>query len=434
MNNFQTILVAIFLAFFVFGVLIFSGIINFKSTPADSLTGNVTIWGTLPSDEVLDLFSNIDQSNSALVVNYIEQKDVNYSQKLTESFAKDQAPDLFIIPSDKLISSSSYTYKIPYSSVSEKSFKDSFIDGADILLTKDGILGYPILVDPIVLYYNKNMLSNESILYPPSSWDELFTMTSSLNKKSKDGLLSQSMIALGQYDNVNHVKEILSTLLLQNNNPIVDIKDNKFRSAIKYPSPDGSFVLNQILAFFLDFSNPSKDSYSWNRSMPNSFDSFTADKLAFYLGYGSELFKIESVNPNLSFDVAMVPQTKGTNIKRTYGQMYTIVANKRSKNLSSALKVQNMIMSPDFLKELSIKTSLPSASRSLLAEKPKDPYLFTFFDSAIVSRTWLDPNKEQTDSIFRELIENSLSNKISSSEIINKANNQLDLLLKNMYE
>ena len=48
---------------------------------------------------------------------------------------------------------------------------------------------------------------------------------------------------------------------------------------------------------------------------------FTSGKLAFYLGRASELFKIQSVNPNLSFDVSSMLQTRGTNTKRTYGEI-----------------------------------------------------------------------------------------------------------------
>jgi hypothetical protein len=51
--------------------------------------------------------------------------------------------------------------------------------------------------------------------------------------------------------------------------------------------------------------------------------------------------------------------------------------------------------------------------------------------SAIVSRSWLDPNKTSSDAIFNELIQNILSNKLSVSDSINKAQGQLDSINKN---
>ena len=434
MNNFQTILVAIFLAFFVFGVLIFSGILKVGGGSTNGVTGingKFVIWGTLPSSEVASLFEEVGGPNSTFTLKYVEQDENKYEQNLIEAFAKDSAPDLFILTPDMILKNSNFIYKIPYTSYPEKSFRTSFIDGADILLTKDGIAGYPLLVDPLVLYYNKNMLSNQGILYPPASWDELFKLSGKLTKKTNDGVISQSMIALGQYDNVNHAKDILSMLLLQSNNPIMGRTDTGYRLTIKDTNPDGSYPLEQIVNFFLEFSNPSNDSYSWNRSLGSSFDMFTSGKLAFYLGYASELFNIQSVNPNLSFDVATIPQTKGTDLKRTYGNIYTMVVNKKSKDLASSFGIASLIIDPSFIKELGIRASLPTASRSLLNEKPTDPYLLTFFDSAVISHSWLDPDKDSTDSIFKELIENSLSNKLSAGEAINKASNQLDLIIKN---
>lgn len=433
MNNFQTILVAIFLAFFVFGVLIFSGALkigNNKSGTA-AITGQITIWGDIPEREVGSLLvRELPDTDNTFTVTYVEQNKDQYQQNLIEAFAKDEGPDLFILSSDMILKNSDFIYKIPYSNFPEKDFKTAYIDGAGILLGPDGILGYPLIVDPLVLYYNKNMLSNEGILYPPTTWDELFNLSNKLIKKNKDGTISQGMIALGQYDNVNHSKDILSMLLLQSNNKIVSRTDTGYSLVIKDSALGGVSPFEQIVNFFLEFSNPSNESYTWNRSLPNSFDMFTSSKLAFYIGYASELFKIQSVNPNLSFDVTMVPQTKGTNIKRTYGDMHTLVINKKSKNLPGAFGVANLINAPDFLKEMAVRTSLPTMNRMLLNEKPADSYLLTFFNSSVIANSWLDPDSKASNSIFKEMIENSLSNKLSVNEAIGKASDQLELIMR----
>ena len=433
MNNFQTILVSIFLAFFVFGVLVFSGVLNIGNKSNKSIaTGKVLIWGTLPSSQVKELFeTSLPGSNQSFTIKYVEEDPNTYEQNLIEAFAKDQGPDLFILSPDMILENNSFIFKVPYTSFSKKNFQSTFMDGADILMAKDGIFGYPLLDDPMVLYYNKNLLSNEGIVYPPKTWDELFSLSGQLVKKNKDGTINQAMIALGQYGNVNHAKDILSMLLLQSNNPIVKETDTGYALTLKDGTTSGgSYPFEQIVNFFLEFSSPSKDSYTWNRSLPNSFDMFTSGKLAFYIGYASELFKIESVNPNLSFDVTTIPQTKGMNISRTYGNIYTIVASKKSKNLTSALGVASMYTAPDFLKQLSINMSIPPTTRTLLSSKPEDPYLSSFFDSAIISHSWLDPSNSDTNSIFKDMIDNSISNKLSVGEAIDKASSQIDLILQ----
>lgn len=431
MNNFQTILVAIFLAFFVFAVLIFSGLINIGSKNNTDLTGKVTIWGTFPSGGVNDVLDTITNTNEGLDLKYSRKDENTYQEELIEAFANGNGPDLFIITTDMIQRNLNFIYKMPYSNYPERNFRDSFIDGADIYMDNEGIIGYPLVVDPMVLYYNKDILSNEGIVNPPRTWDELFALNNSLTKKENDGTINQSMIALGQYENINNAKDILATLLIQNNDYIVIKNDLKYSSVLaSNPSNQSVSPAETILKFFIEFSNPSNTAYSWNRSLPMSFDMFTSGKLAFYLGRASELFNIETVNPNLSFDVIQVPQVKNANSKRAYSEIYAIVINKNSSNMATAFKIAGELSGGESAKNLSISLSLPPASRSLLADKPADPYLSTFFNSALIGRSWPDPDGAKSNLIFGELIENILSNKLSMYQAINKADSQLDLINK----
>lgn len=434
MNNFQTILVAVFLAFFVFAVLIFSGILKLGDSNTQSATpvGKVVIWGTFDNTpEFSKVYQDVNSANRDLSISYVKKSEATYQQSLIEAFAAGTGPDLFFITPDMVQKFGNFIYKVPYTSYGEKTFKDAFIDGASVYLASDGVIGFPIAVDPMVLYYNKDIFSNEGIVSPPEYWDELFNLSKRLTKKKDDGTILQSMIALGRYDNVNHAKDILATLLLQSGNPIVTVTKTGYTTVLnENDSALPVSPIEQILNFFVEFSNPSNTAYSWNRSLPNSLDMFTGGKLVMYLGHASELFNIESINPNLSFDVAQILQTKGTNTKRTYGNIYAIAVNKKSANITAAFGVAGMMSTGDMAKNLSIALSLPPASRTLLANKPTDPYLFTFFNSAIITRTWLDPDKAASSNIFAELIQNVLSNKLSVTDAINKAQGQLEFINK----
>ena len=432
MNNFQTILVAIFLAFFVFAVLVFSGTIKIGgSSSSEEAKGSIVIWGTLPSSALSDSVSSIGRNNKSLQVKYSMKDASVYQQDLIESFANDNGPDLFIITGDMIQKNNNFIYKIPYANYPQKTFTDTFIEGANIYLDGENVLGFPLVVDPMVLYYNKDILTNEGVVYPPKTWDELFTLNPTLTKRDNSGTISQSMIALGQYNNINNVKDILATLLIQNDNPIVERASSQKYVSTLNSSSSGSNTssLQNVLSFFMEFSNPSNSAYSWNRSLNSSLDVFTGGKLAFYLGRASELFNIESINPNLSFDVTQIPQIKDSANKRTYGEIYAIVLNKKSTSLSTAATVAKELSTGEGAKILSTELSLPPASRTLLADKPEDPYLFTFFNSALISRSWLDPDKDKSNTIFKDLIENILSNNLSESEAMSKAQGQLELLL-----
>jgi ABC-type glycerol-3-phosphate transport system substrate-binding protein len=433
MNNFQTILTAVFLAFFVFAVLIFSGLLKIgeKTATSNGPVGKVVIWGTFNSPDILKVFDDTTQANKDLTISYIKKPKDGYQQTLIEAFANGTGPDLFFITPDMIQKNQNFIYKIPFTSYPQKTFQDSFIDGADVYLTPDGALGFPVVVDPIVMYYNKDILSNEGIASPPSSWDQLFALAPTLTKKKDDGTVLQSMIALGQYQNITNAKDILATLLLQVGNPIVSRGTTGYEAVLNGgSSATANTLTEQVLNFFTEFSNPQDQAYSWNRALPNSLDMFTSGKLAFYIGHASELFTIQSVNPNLSFDVTTIPQTKNTTTKRTYGDIYSVVVNKKSSNLGAAFSLAGILSSGETAKSLGVALSLPPANRALLSVKPTDPYLFTFFNGAITTRTWADPDTNASDSVFNELIENILSSKLSTPDAINKAQNELELLVK----
>jgi ABC-type glycerol-3-phosphate transport system substrate-binding protein len=156
---------------------------------------------------------------------------------------------------------------------------------------------------------------------------------------------------------------------------------------------------------------------------------FTGGKLAIYLGFASELFKIQSINPNISFDVSEILQTKNAPNKRTYAKIYALAVNKQSKNITAAFGVAGLMSSGDVNQNFATAVSLPPASRALLANRPTDPYLFTFFNSAVFSRSWLDPEKTASDNIFSEMIQNIISNRLSVSDAISRTQSQLDQII-----
>ncbi len=430
MNNFQTILTAVFVAFFILAVLIFSGILKIGGggTGSTAPSGKIVIWGTFNSTtDFVNVFQNMTNSNNNLSITYVKKDKATYQQDLIEAFAEGTGPDLFIITPDMIVKNENFIYKIPYASYPQKTFQDSFIDGANIYLAQDGVIGFPIVVDPIVMYYNKDMLSSSGLSQPPKSWNEMVNLAPTLTTKQDNGTILQSMIALGRFDNIANAKSILATLLMQNNNPIMErTSAGGYTSVLE---TDTSLSADHVMDFFTQFSDPKNSLYSWNSSLPLSTNMFTQGKLAFYLGHASELFTIQSVNPNLSFDVAPVPQLSATSVKRTDADIYAVAVNKKSQNATAAFSVAGLISTGDTAKAFSAAVSLPPASRSLLASKPTDPYLFTFFSQAIISQSWLDPSSAQSDAIFKELVDNILSNKLSTGDALNKAQSELNLLV-----
>jgi len=432
-NNFQIILLVIFIAVAVFAVLIFSGLIEINGANDSSLSGEITVWGPFKKSEVNDSFKEVaDSLGEDFTVTYVQKDKDEYQEDLIEAFARSEGPDLFIISSDMVYENEDFIYKIPYTNISEKTYKNYFIDGASIYLESDGVVGFPLVVDPMVLFYNKSMLANAGIVELPTYWSDLFDLNSKLTKKSSDGSISESMIALGEYSNIKNAKEILATLILQGGSNIVDINDSDEYSSslLKNPLSLDQKPANYAIDFYTQFSDSSLSSFSWSKYMPNSFDEFTSDNLAFYLGFASELFDIQRANPNLSFDVDQIFEASGVKNKKTFADIYVIVLNKKSQNLSISFSFVNKLIKDDYLDILSKSLSLPPATRSLLSVDQEESYLETFFDSALVSTSWIDPNYEETNEIFGDLISNVTSDSLSVDEAISKANSQINLLFE----
>lgn len=434
MSNFQTILSAIFLSIFVFAVLIFANIIKIPGPKTDKIEiqGKVVIWGIFPNKVVNAQIEDISSNNQNLKLSYIQKDASSYQEDLIEAFANGEGPDLFFITPDMIQKNMNFIYKILYKDYPLKQFSDKYINGVDVYTDSEGIIAYPLVVDPIVLFYNKDIISNENMVNPPKTWDELFALNQTLTKKDSSGAINQSMIALGIYNNITNAKEIISTLLMQNGNPIIKREGLVYSSGLDDNST-GLLVSpsEYVIKFFMEFSNPASTSYSWNSILPNSLDMFASSKLSFYLGKTSDLFKIEEINPNLSYNVTEVPQIKDSPIKRTYGEIYALAISKKSANLPASFQVSAEMSTDNSMSILSKGLSLPPVSRALLSDKPKDnAAMYTFFDSAINARSWVDPDKTKTDFIFKELVENILSNSLSVDSAISKANGQIELLIK----
>src|SRR5437016_5072288 len=95
-SNFQIALIVIFVAFFVFAVLIFSGLIPIGNSSKDNgLQGKFVVWGTFSSKDMTNALETISQTNKDLLINYVQKPEAGYQQSLIEAFAKGTGPDLF---------------------------------------------------------------------------------------------------------------------------------------------------------------------------------------------------------------------------------------------------------------------------------------------------------------------------------------------------
>ena len=425
-GNFQTIIIIVFIAAAVFGILVFSGVINIGNDTKEGALGTVVLWGTVKTQVIASALEDFNRVNKTFVVKYIQKDPETFDQDLLEALASGQGPDMFFLPDNLVFNYKNKIFPIPYQSLPVASFKNSFAGAGEVFLTSAGVLAFPIAIDPMVMYYNRSILDANSVVYPPSTWDEFINIVPTLTKKDDNKKIIESGAAMGQFSNIIHAKDIISTLFMQAGNPIITEKNGSFISSL---SETGKYNLSSILKFYTDFSNPLNSAYSWNKSLPNSIDVFGADNLAFYFGYASELPSLVNKNPNLNFLPAPIPQIKDADFKLTSARVTGIAISAFSKNFNTAFTAAGLLASSDFASKFANALGIAPARRDLLAVKQTDAYMPIFYSSALYARSWLDPSPEDTDDIFRNMVDKVLSNSMTIENAVKDASAKLSLLL-----
>ncbi len=185
----------------------------------------------------------------------------------------------------------------------------------------------------------------------------------------------------------------------------------------------------KALNYYLSFSNPTLPTYTYNSGLSNSRDLFVSGKLAMYIGHASELFSLQEQNPNFSYDVVSIPQFKDSQTFITYTDMLSAVIMKSSKDPSLSFSVLTTMAGADFEAKIANAISLPPPRRDLLTQKPSSSYVQTFYNSALISRGWNDPEPIRTNEMIKDAIENVSSGRFDVSESVTDLCSKLDSLI-----
>jgi len=427
MTRFQTIFTAILIFLGVGGAVLFA---LSKNQGSDSLP-DLVMWGTIKGPVVSEFLAAIEsKTRDTFKVAYIEKRADTIESEMIAALARGTGPDMILMPQDFIIKQLDKFYIIPYDNFSERSFKDSFIQEGELYLTPEGIIGFPFSVDPLVMYWNREIFTNEGVAQPPTSWTEFFTLAPKITKKDANGNITQSIIAFGETRNVTHPKDLIALLTLQAGSPIVSRSSQGDFVSVFDSGSGGLIPGEQALSYFTEFSNPNKPSYSWNRSLPTDKNAFTAGRLAVYFGYASELAGLRAANPNLDFDIAPVPQAGANGKKVTFGAMNAIAILKSSPYIGSAFVAATNLTGPTLQADWTTRSGFPPVRRDMLGTVPGDAYKAIFYQSALIAKGWLDPNREGTDAVFTRLVENVTSGRLRVSESVRGASLEINNLLK----
>lgn len=430
MSLFQGILIGVFIVAIIGGVILFGIVQNNDG----GTSGLINVWGTVPQEVMGNLLTTLsaDQNSTLPKIAYQYVPEETFDRTLLEALASGTGPDVVLLPHEDILKQKTRLLPIPYKSVSERTYKDLFIEDAEVFLDKDGILAMPFSVNPLVLYWNRTMFTKAGIANPPKYWDEVIQIVPRLSEKDASGILKKSGIALGEFSNIDYAKDIIALLFMQSGSPIVGDKNGRLSAFIDERGAGTVTPSDTAITFFTQFANPVKTLYSWSRSFPNSLDMFAQGDVAMVIGRASDITKIQEKNPNLNFDVAELPVPKPSGEDTggiTFGSMYGLAIVKNSTNPSGALNAMYGLTSAQSLGVLANITNLPPVRRDMLADFPEDPYKEVFYKASLRSKVWYDPDKDITYGIFKNLLDTIVSGRESITGALKQADEQLNDLL-----
>ncbi|MDP1689859.1 MAG: extracellular solute-binding protein [bacterium] len=431
---FQGILMGVFIIGALIGLFVFA---TYTSKNSSNAIGPVLIWGTLPKEDMNTVLSSVARTEIGLKnITYIEKDPATIVTDLSAAIATGAAPDLVLDSQENLHALAKFIAPISLATLPMRTFQNTFVEEGSIFLApgEAGYYGVPFLVDPLVLFSNRSILSSSGIAKPPSTWEALVGLVPSVARLTPTRQITRGLIALGTYNNVHSARGILSTLFLQTGVQLSSSFSNNGALIANLggavPASGAAPPGRAVLGFYTQFADPSKVSYTWNVSLPDSERMFLTGDLALYIGYASRARFLQQANPNLNFDIAPLPQPATARVKSVYGLMYALMIPRGAKNATGAYAAAVLLTSAAEQAAAATHTGLAPAVLSQLAVVPADPIAAVTYAEALYSKGWLSPSAASTDAVFSSMINNVITGRSTLNAALISAERSLSALLQ----
>ena len=281
----------------------------------------LSVWGVFDDEDYFDdVIAAYRQVHPNVSIEYKKFRFEEYEDELVRSIAEGEGPDIFLLHNTWLEGYKDLLLPLPseltvgYQEVrgglnkevvsvlrtekttTERKLKDLFVDAVeeDVIMSyqpdedtapEDRIFAFPLHMDSLALYWNRDLLNNAGIASPPSTWSEFQDAVTALTEYNSEGEIVQSGAALGTSDNVERAADILGLLMMQNGTQMIS-EDGDDANFDKIPAELERETLPGLDAvrFYTDFANPTKEVYTWNENQESSFEAFTNGTTAMMFG------------------------------------------------------------------------------------------------------------------------------------------------------
>lgn len=401
-------------------------------------------WRVFDTSDTLDEISGAySKLHRNVTINYRTFRFEEYEQALLDAFAEDRGPDIFSIPNswvsryDTKILPMPRAMKVGYVQIkvkdeppvrstgvtevyTAKQIQTLFVEvvGRDVIRQdKKGeniVLGLPYSVDVLTLFFNRDLLNNESIDSPPTNWTEFEEAVKAITKIDEETQkILQSGAAFGGGKTIQRAPDIISMLMMQNGAEMTRNGAVVFdRAAIGgMQEQEGSPAVN-ALQYYTDFASAEKDYYTWNdEEAQDSFEAFSQGKTAFFFGYSYHDQILKQKAPRLRYGVVPVPQIGYPNPRVTYANYWIETVSRKTRYPQYAWDFLKFSTQKERVEGYLKRTRKPTALRSLVEAQKKDEELEPFASQLLFARSWYQgKNPRLMERAFTDMISDILLN------------------------
>ena len=395
---------------------------------------SLEMWGVIDEPAVFTpLINSFQKNNPHTSIHYVQKDPATYQNDLLKAFAANKAPDIFMLFGNWL---PSYQGKIePLNLKKDKDLNSLIISQTfpqvvqDDLVNNDFLLGIPLSIDTLALYYNKDIFDYYNIALPPKTWDEVVKLIPKLRKTNSQGQVTRAAIALGTSNNIDWASDILSELMMQLGSSIID----KTYQKVTFDEPvtqNGLKIIpgEEALKYFTQFANPKSSLYTWNNSFPNAVSAFSQGKTAMIIGYNQAQNAIQKEAPGLRYGIASFPLLSSNKEKINYARTMNLVVFNRSSYLKEAWQFLKYLVQLDNSQYYFLQTKNPPARLDLISLAINDPQAGVFASQILTSRDWYQIDSQEISTIFNDMIESVVLQNILPGQAISTAASRIELL------
>lgn len=231
-------------------------------------------------------------------VSYKKRTKEQYRETLEAQIQSGQGPDIFRFHNTWTPMLKEELAPAPTSIISSSDFKGDFYTFVNLDLRGGGkIIGVPLGIDGLALYYNEDIFKAAGITKPPVTWTEFAQTAAKLTVRDTAGNIRTAGAAAGTASNVDHFTDILAVMIMQNGGDLKSPIDKQSIDAVDYYT---KFAIGQNRV--------------WDETMPASTVAFAGGNLAMYFGPSWRAIEFKNANPLLKFKTAPIPQLEGAKV------------------------------------------------------------------------------------------------------------------------